>query len=88
MRGLEVEVRPELAEGAPIDAALTLVRELADTTAVLCSHGDIVPALLFVLADSDGLEIGDEPPCAKGSVWELEEIDGRFKAGRYLPPAT
>ena len=46
---------------------------------------DIVPALLFSLADSDGLDVGDDPPCAKGSVWELEEVDGRFKAGRYLP---
>jgi 8-oxo-dGTP diphosphatase len=85
--GLEVELRPELAEGAPIDAALALVRDLAGTTAVLCSHGDIVPALVFTLADADGVDVGDDPPCAKGSAWELEEVDGRVKAARYLAPA-
>src|SRR5437588_2192990 len=34
--GVEIEPRPELAEGAPIDAALALLRDLAGTTAVLC----------------------------------------------------
>jgi len=86
--GLDVELRNELAEGAPVDTALALVRELAGTTAVVCSHGDIVPALLSALAESDGLELGDSPPSAKGSVWELDEVDGRFKAGRYVPPSV
>jgi 8-oxo-dGTP diphosphatase len=84
--GLEIELRPELGEGAPIDVALALLRDLAGTTALLCSHGDVVPALLFALADSDGIDLGDDPPCAKGSVWELEDVDGHFKAARYLPP--
>ena len=85
-RGLEVELRPELAEGAAIEDVLALVRDLAGTPAAVCTHGDIVPAILYGLADQDGLDLPEDPPYPKGSVWVLEEVDGRFKSAKYLPP--
>jgi broad specificity phosphatase PhoE len=84
--GLEIERRPELAEGAPVDAALELVRDAAGTTVVLCTHGDIVPSLLDVISQVDRLDLPDDVQCPKGSVWELEQDrDGRVTEARYLP---
>jgi broad specificity phosphatase PhoE len=58
---LDVPVEPtnELAEGSG-DAAVKLVRGLADHTVVLCSHGDVIPEILMSLVDSDGLDLGSE----------------------------
>src|SRR5437762_13021626 len=55
--GLEIEVRSELAEGAPVHDAVELVRQHVGTTAVFCTHGDIVPAVLEALARQEGLEL-------------------------------
>jgi broad specificity phosphatase PhoE len=82
--GLEIEMRPELAEGAPADATLTLVRQQAGTTAVFCTHGDIVPELLDALAREDGLELPHDYDYAKGSVWVIEEQNGKAVSARYL----
>jgi 8-oxo-dGTP diphosphatase len=43
---LELEIVPDerLAEGAPADAAIELLRDLDD--AVACTHGDIVEAII------------------------------------------
>ena len=71
---LEIEERDELAEGAVADELWSLVAELAPTTAVLCTHGDIL-----------GLLLGEEPE--KGSTWLVDVEDGRGLARRtYLPP--
>jgi len=83
--GLEVEVRSELAEGAPVDDAIALLRHMARTTAAFSAHGDIVPAVLDALAEKDGLELPENYDCAKGSVWVIEEEDGRVTSARYLP---
>jgi 8-oxo-dGTP diphosphatase len=83
--GLEIEVRPELAEGAPVDEALDLLRQHAGTTAVFCTHGDIVPAILGALAERDGLELPPHPDYPKGSVWVIEEENGRAVSADYLP---
>jgi phosphohistidine phosphatase SixA len=71
---LEIEERDELAEGAVADEIWSLVAELAPTTAVLCTHGDIL-----------GLLLGKEPE--KGSTWLVDVEDDRGLARRtYLPP--
>ena len=88
---LPIEGRPELAEGAPVDAAIAAVREAAGSTVVLCTHGDIVPGILFGLADLDGVELPDDPPYPKGSVWELDQDEsGRVTAAQAspLPPRS
>ena len=77
--GVPVEELPQLAEGADADAA-DLLRAL-DGVVVACSHGDVIPALLSVLAPR--LVASGEVECEKGSTWVL--ADGGAEP-RYLPP--
>jgi 8-oxo-dGTP diphosphatase len=81
--GLVVEEHPDLAEGTG-NAAVSLVRSLAGETAVLCSHGDVIPEVLESLAAADGMKLLSERQWPKGSTWVLEENDGRFVEARYL----
>jgi 8-oxo-dGTP diphosphatase len=81
--GVVVEEHPDLTEGTG-NAAVSLVRSLAGETAVLCSHGDIVPEVLESLVAADGMKLLSERRWAKGSTWVLEENDGRFVEARYL----
>ena len=76
--GVPVEELPQLAEGEDA-AAAELLRGL-DGVVVACSHGDVIPALLAVLAPP--LATGGEVDCEKGSTWVL--ADGAEP--RYLPP--
>jgi 8-oxo-dGTP diphosphatase len=72
--GLPVEERDELAEGAAETEPCALVADLAETTAVLCTHGDIL-----------GLLLGEEPE--KGSTWVVHSDPGGGLSRRgYLPP--
>lgn len=84
--GLTVETDDALAEGATADDVVDLVRKVAAENPVLCTHGDVIPTLLEGLVRRDGLELPEHYPCAKGSVWVLEEDgEGRFVAAKYLP---
>jgi 8-oxo-dGTP diphosphatase len=86
--GVDVETSTALAEGAPVDAAVALAVECAGDDAVLCSHGDVIPAVLDALARADGLPLPPNFPCAKGSTWVLDG-DGRpFASARYVAPAA
>jgi 8-oxo-dGTP diphosphatase len=60
---LGIELRDELAEGAPAAAVRELLEELRDTDgeACLCTHGDVIAEL-----------IGYDRPAKKGSVWVLD----------------
>jgi phosphohistidine phosphatase SixA len=72
--GLPVEERAELAEGAGEAEAWGLVEELAGSTAVFCTHGDIL-----------GLLLGEE--AEKGSTWVVEAgPGGGLHRYTYLPP--
>jgi 8-oxo-dGTP diphosphatase len=72
--GLPVEERSELAEGVTEAELGALVAELADSTAVLCTHGDVLCLLL-----------GEEPE--KGSTWVAETGSaGGLDRRSYLPP--
>ena len=87
--GLPVEASDELAEGSYVAEALELLGSLAaaEGDSVLCSHGDVIPGVLWVLAQY-GLEIPDRGRCKKGSIWELEVVDGRIVAATYRHPRT
>ena len=87
--GLPVEAADELAEGSYVADALDLLRSLAaaDGDSVLCSHGDVIPGLLWVLAQN-GLDIPDLGRCKKGSIWELEVSEGRVIGATYRHPRT
>ena len=87
--GLPVEASDELAEGSYVADALDLLGSLAaaEGDSVLCSHGDVIPGVLWVLAQY-GLDIGDLGRCKKGSIWELEVVGGRIVAATYRHPRT
>lgn len=84
-RGLPVETTEALAEGAPLEQALALLEQTVHTPTVLCTHGDIVPAVVLNLAER-GAELHGERDWKKSSVWVLERRDGRVVRARYLPP--
>jgi 8-oxo-dGTP diphosphatase len=84
--GLALETTDALAEGAPARAVTALVADVRGSTALLCTHGDVIGVLLDVLVEHDGLDLPDEPACAKGSTWVVDERDGRYSRARYLPP--
>jgi phosphohistidine phosphatase SixA len=92
-RGVEVEAADALFEGNG-GTALQLVRSLLEPSSeaaggdrpavVLCSHGDVIPEVLDVLA-REGADLGAEQRCQKGSTWALHG-DGGTVFGRYIPP--
>jgi 8-oxo-dGTP diphosphatase len=82
---LPVELTDALAEGGPARAIVALAREQMGSTAVLCSHGEVIPILLDALEREDGLVLPDDYPCAKGSTWVIGERRGRYVDARYLP---
>ena len=83
--GLDIVVHPALAEGEGGKATRALVRELAGRNAVLCSHGDVIPALIDWMAQK-GMSLKSEFEARKGSTWEIDVRAGAFQRARYLPP--
>ena len=94
--GLSVEEEPALAEGHEA-AAISLARRMLDRkgagsspagrVVVLCTHGDIIPAILAEAA-ADGVDLGRDARWAKGSAWLLGGAAGRFTVAHYRPPVT
>jgi 8-oxo-dGTP diphosphatase len=74
VRGLEVETRDALAEGARAEAALALLRGSGETVAA-CVHGDLLDELL-----------GREEPKGSTSVLELDS-GAPTVLERLRPPA-
>jgi 8-oxo-(d)GTP phosphatase len=71
--GLTVEAADELSEGAGRERALRLLRRLGETTAVLCTHGDVLEEL-----------VGEEGK--KGSTWVLSVDGERVTPLERIPP--
>jgi phosphohistidine phosphatase SixA len=84
---LDVEANDDLSEGQS-SAAVSLIRSLAGTSAVVCTHGDVIAEILVTLADEDRVDLGLTPRQAKGSVWALEGKDSFFTSARYFPPVV
>jgi 8-oxo-dGTP diphosphatase len=53
---------------------------------VVCSQGDVIPELLRVLAEEEGLTLPEPLPCKKGSTWALSFDEGRLLTADYIPP--
>jgi broad specificity phosphatase PhoE/8-oxo-dGTP pyrophosphatase MutT (NUDIX family) len=83
--GAKVVEHDALAEGPDIDAAYALADELVGYNAVLCSHGDVIPAVINRMMWA-GLTLESRFYCSKGSIWEVDLEDGRFTTARYVPP--
>jgi 8-oxo-dGTP diphosphatase len=82
--GVDVEADRRLAEGEPFEPVLELLGEVA-TGAVLCSHGDIVPAVIQALARR-GMEVETRPDWRKGTIWVLKRKGDRITKGKVWPP--
>ena len=84
-RGLPIEPRDELLEGAPLAGLLVLLDELRAIPPVLCGHGDLIPAVIEHL-EARGALIGPDRGWKKGSVWVLEREAGMVVRASYIPP--
>lgn len=84
--GLDIVIDDRLMEGTDIDASWAIVEALAldGETAVLCSHGDVIPELIR-RAKGRGMEVPGKAGCSKGSLWSLEWDGERFVSGTYDP---
>jgi 8-oxo-dGTP diphosphatase len=83
-RGVEIDVVDELREGEPLEGVLRLVEKVSGHPTVLCTHGDIVQAMLTHFK-ANGVKVG-KLRMEKGSVWALETRNGRVTKATYLPP--
>jgi 8-oxo-(d)GTP phosphatase len=84
-RGVPVEIRDELGEGAPLDGFMALLDRLAASPTVLSGHGDLIPEAILTL-EADGLRVGPERAWKKGAIWTLEREGGLFVRATYRPP--
>lgn len=82
--GIEIEMVPDLVEGRRAGPIVAMINRLvaAESSAVLSSHGDMIPLVLEALSATGVPLAGDK--CQKGSIWELRTADGHIVEGRYL----
>lgn len=84
--GVDVEEHNDLFEGSSTSRVLELIRSIETIDAVLCSHGDIIPDVIRAL-EVGGTIIHGPRRCAKGSIWQLEFLDGRVDTATYIDAA-
>ncbi len=84
--GVPVIQDSRLCEGEAFEPVLDLIAEVPDG-AVLCSHGDIVPAVIEALYRR-GMEVQTPPDWRKATTWVLKRKDGRVTKGKVWPPPT
>ena len=83
--GLSLEIEMALEEGADPERTVSLLAEIEPGT-VLCSHGDVIAALIGRAA-AEGADLDGKLIWEKGSLWHLETgAEGRILSGRYEPP--
>jgi 8-oxo-dGTP diphosphatase len=75
-----------LFEDEPFAPVLDLLAEV-ENGAVLCSHGDIIPATIAAL-QRRGMEIHTPADWRKSSIWVLRRKKGRITHGKVWPPAV
>jgi 8-oxo-dGTP diphosphatase len=86
-RMLPIEPHPALRESTPLPLVLDLVREHANRSVLLCTHGDVIGDVLGHLESAGWLDPGMlDLPIAKGSTWVLRHrSDGTLAATEYRP---
>jgi len=82
---LQVEEDDRLFEGAGREEVASLLAEVADAEAVVCSHGDVIPVLLDLLVEA-GMDPERNLVWQKASRWTVERHDGTWGRGRYAAP--
>jgi phosphohistidine phosphatase SixA len=86
--GLAVVSCPDLAEGADAAVVVELLLRHAADHVVLCTHGDVIPGAMRLLATEHGVRVKGKGANQKGSIWEIDVADGRLTHARYEPPAA
>lgn len=85
LTGLPVQADERLGEGDDFSGALDMLGQVPDR-AVLCSHGDVIPAVIAAL-QRRGCDIRSAPEWRKASVWVLERDGyGHFVTAEAWPP--
>ena len=84
--GLIVASEPKLYEELPYEIALDYVLGAADRT-VMCSHGDVIPAILDALVRR-GMTIEGMRDTRKASVWVLHKDGDDFTSAEVWPPPS
>jgi 8-oxo-dGTP diphosphatase len=82
--GLAIEDEDGLVEGTPFRRVLGLISETATDTAI-CTHGDIVEALVDHLL-GQGLVEPARAGSSKASTWSLDVEAGQIASASYIPP--
>lgn len=80
--GIAVETPQWLREGSGPDEAAAVARAEAGGI-VLCSHGDVLHALVGLLA-AEGAPLEPGEPFVKGSVLSLHRLNGRVTGAEYV----
>jgi 8-oxo-dGTP diphosphatase len=83
---VDIDVDGRLAEDEPFEPVLELLADCADGT-VLCSHGDVIPAVVHALARRK-MKVLTEPDWRKASVWVLKRNGEHIVQGKAWPPPT
>jgi broad specificity phosphatase PhoE len=83
--GTEIRKDDALGEGMGAKAVESLGTWTRLGPAALCTHGDVIEAILAHVAQS-GVRLGGRLQAAKGSVWVLGVSDGAIVSARYVPP--
>lgn len=85
--GCHLEIDTALLEGTDIEHSWALAERfaVAGETAVLASHGDVIPDIIR-RAKGRGMEVPGKAGCSKGSMWTLTWDGERFDCGVYIVP--
>ena len=81
--GAEVQPEPRLLEYEPFEPVLELLGEV-ESGAVLCSHGDIIPATIQAL-QRRGMQIDTPADWGKSSTWVLRRKGSKITKGKVWP---
>lgn len=86
LTGLPVLADERLAEDSDITAVIQMLEQAPDR-AVICSHGDVIPALIRTL-EKRGMAITTIPNWRKASVWVIERNGVTFNSATAWPPPS
>ena len=83
--GVPISVDEALEEGMALKAVDAFGGWLEQPLAVLCTHGDVIEAMLKHLVEG-GADLGREAAAAKGSVWVIDGGRDGIRSVSYLAP--
>lgn len=86
LTGLPILADARLAEDSDVPTVIQMLEHAPDGT-VLCSHGDIIPAIIRTL-ENRGMQFTTVPDWRKASVWVLERAGAMFTMAAAWPPPS